>query len=177
MNPSSLDSCWASALVETLGEAQAIDLMQALPLSPQPHPVAHLLRALAERFGARSGTGVAVRWGEALFHHWPLPQQTQAVGWRWLPTVQRVSQGLAWLGPAVAGALDVHWQIEATKEGWRIRLRHPWQIAPRVLGCALWQGFFQEALYWLAGKVFAVQCHSAQAPWPCEFLVPFRPLY
>ncbi len=179
MSTFSLLSSWASALMETLGEAQATALMEALPPASPFHP-ADLLQALGERFGERGGAGVAVRLGEALFHHWPLPLEGPRQGWRWLPTVQRVSQGVAWLGQVVAQALDVHWRIQPGQEGWQIRLRHRWQGAPQRLGCALWQGFFQEALYWLAGKVYAVHCHPVddpQAAWQCEFTIPFRSLY
>ena len=173
---------WAQALTETLGEESVRRWRPFLAeVSPRMFSLA-LVEALEQRFGALAGQGVAVRIGQALFRHLPdLHPQATALPWRMLPVGQRVLQGLSWLLREVTPALGLEAEVDAIDEGWRIQVH--WCASctqeaafPR---CGLWQGFFQEALYWLTGRVYPVFLEGCRAcgEGRCTFLIPRQPLY
>ncbi|HEY58017.1 MAG TPA: hypothetical protein G4O04_05720 [Anaerolineae bacterium] len=182
MTSSSYEACWAQALVETLGEEAAQRFWSSLA-PVEPHAIAVTLgQALERHFGRHAGLGVAVRVGQALFRHLPaLHPRAADLPWRMLPVRQRVLQGLTWLLREITPALGLEARVDASGAGWSVEAR--WRVsgtpsatAPR---CRLWQGFFQEALYWLTGRVYPVFLQTTQAEGEerCTFFVPAQPLY
>ncbi len=173
---------WAQALAEALGEEAARRLWPSLT-SVEPRLLsAALVAALEHQFGPRAGQGVAVRVGQALFRHLPVERPASAgLPWRMSPVNQRVLQGLGWLLDEVTPALGLEAHVALGEGGWVVTAT--WCASceheaarPR---CSLWQGFFQEALYWLTGRVYPVflqACRSCGEE-ACRFFVPGQPLY
>ncbi len=173
---------WAWALTETLGEAEAQDVQRAWrKTAPDEPSLAALLAVLERRYGAPAGRGIAVRLGQALFRR--LAQHGRSdLPWRLLPTSARVTQGLTWIVHEVTPRLGfcAEVQDQGVSRGWHIfgRWCHLPPEVPRP-HASLWQGFFQEALYWLTGRVYPVFLEDAPAgkAVDCTLRVPPRPLY
>lgn len=186
MTSFSYETCWAQALAETLGEESAQRFWPSLALA-EPHAFAvRLGQVLEQHFGHRAGPGVAVRVGQALFHHLPtLHPHAADLPWRMLPVRQRVRQGLHWLLSEITPALGLEAAVKVSAAGWSVEARKPVSGTPPAAApcCHLWQGFLQEALYWLTGRVYPVFLQTAPAEGEgeegegCTFFVPAQPLY
>ncbi len=173
---------WAWALTETLGEAEAQDVQRAWQqVASADQPLVALLAVLDRRYGTHAGRGVAVRLGQALFRRLAQRGRTD-LPWRLLPTSARITQGLTWIVREITPLLGfcAEVQSEGALQGWRI-VGHWCPLPPEASRphYTLWQGFFQEALYWLTGRVYPVFLEGAPAADPagCTLRVPPRPLY
>ena len=176
------EACWIQALAETLGEEAARRFWSSLaPADPHTF-VGTLEQALERQFGRHAGPGVAVRVGQALFHHLPVLHPHGAdLPWRMSPVRQRVLRGLTWLIDEITPTLGLDAVAALSESGWSIKPR--WRVPGNPLAtaphCGLWQGFFQEALYWLTGRVYPVLLRPSPVKGErrCTLFIPDQPLY
>ncbi len=182
-----IDRVLIEGVKEVIGleDARAVlgQAARRVPSAPYLNEV-HL--ALAAFYGPKSGQGLALRAGRAVFKYglrvWGEQSGLLAPAFRLMPLKKRIRTGLERIASLLNEQCGMQVSVSEDDEGWYWQVQH----CPACLAsgegepsCHLLTGLLQEFTAWAAGgKVFAVgeiACAGAGGP-ACLFVIEKKPL-